>query len=111
MSSGLSSGSSGLKMKFLAPGLESLESLLGPAWQIHVDRGSHAGAQVGGAGVDVAILGVQHELATWLCSHTVSNSLDSLTKIEKSAFQFKLKNMKSVNRNFERAFKDPLKLP
>ena len=51
-------------MKFLAPGLESLESLLGPAWQIHVDRGSHAGAQVGGAGVDVAILGVQHELAT-----------------------------------------------
>ena len=35
--------------------LQCGEAFLGPPWQVNVDRGAHAGAQVGGAGVEVAV--------------------------------------------------------
>ena len=49
-------------MKFLTASLQSRQSLLGPARQVNVDRGAHPGAEVGRAGVEVAVLGVQHEV-------------------------------------------------
>merc|ERR1712133_231592 len=42
-----------------------------------MDGGSHACAEVGGAGVDVAVLGIEHELAARLGSDRVSDSLDT----------------------------------
>ena len=42
-----------------------------------MDGGSHASPQVGGAGVDVAVLGVQHEVSTRLRLDRVSHSLDT----------------------------------
>ena len=73
----LAPGSPGLEVELLAPGLERLQTLLGPAGQVHVDTGPHAGPEVGGAGVDVAVLGVQHELAARLGPHGVAHSLDA----------------------------------
>ena len=52
----LSPGSPGLEVELFTPVLQFLHSLLGPARQIHMDRGPHPGPQVGGAGVDVAVL-------------------------------------------------------
>ena len=42
-----------------------------------MDGGSHASAEVGGAGVDVAVLGVQHEFSPRLRLDRVSHSLDT----------------------------------
>ena len=73
----LSSGSPGLKVKFLTSVLQFLHSLLGPAGQIDVDGGPHASPEVGGAGMDVAVLWVQHEVSTRLRLDRVSHSLDT----------------------------------
>ena len=78
LATGLSPGSSWLEVKLLTPGLESRQTLLGPAWQVHVDAGPHAGAKVGGAGVKVAVLGVQHEVLARLGLDRVLDSLDAL---------------------------------
>ena len=73
----LAPGSPGLEMELLAPGLQSLQTILGPAGQVHVDAGPHAGPEVGGAGVDVAVLGVQHEILARLGLNGVTYSLDA----------------------------------
>ena len=52
----LATGSSGLDGKTFTAGLEFLHALLGPSGQVHMDGGAHAGAEVGGAGVDVTVL-------------------------------------------------------
>ena len=39
----------------LETNLQCGEAFLGPPWQVNVDRGAHTGAQVGGAGVEVAV--------------------------------------------------------
>jgi len=51
-----SAGSTGLDSELLASGLELVDSLLGVAGEVNVDRGSHASTKVGGAGVDVTVL-------------------------------------------------------
>merc|ERR1711872_701220 len=47
---------------------------------------THAGAQVGGAGVDVAVLGVQHEVPTRLLLYRIADSLDASGQAVENAF-------------------------
>jgi hypothetical protein len=49
-------GTAGLQVEFFALGLQLVDAFGGPAGQVDVDGGAHAGAQVGGARVDVAEL-------------------------------------------------------
>ena len=80
LASGLSLGATGLNLKFLAPGLELVNGLGGPSGEVHVDRGPHACAQVGGAGVDVSVLlGAGIVLAS-LSLDGISDSLDAAGK-------------------------------
>jgi len=70
-------GATGLDSEFLAPLLQSWETLLGPSGEVNVDRGPHASTQVGGAGVDVAELLRQLEVLARLSLNTVLDSLDA----------------------------------
>merc|ERR1719337_175959 len=56
LTTGLSTGATGLHIELLTASLQRVNAVLGPAGQVHVDGGPHAGAEVGGAGVDVAVL-------------------------------------------------------
>jgi len=77
LSARFTAGSTGLDGQLLAPGLECLQALLGPAWQVNVDGGPHASAQVGWAGVDVAKLGGDLEVLARLSLDRVLHSLDA----------------------------------
>jgi len=57
----LTTGTTGLQAENLAPGLQTVDAVLGPAGQVYVDGGAHASAQVGGAGVNIAELGAEQE--------------------------------------------------
>jgi hypothetical protein len=57
--------------------LECWEALLGPARQIHMDRGTHSGTKIGGAAVEVSILLTQHEVLARLSFDRVLHSLDT----------------------------------
>jgi len=57
----LTTGTTGLQAENLAPGLQTVDAVLGPARQVYVDGGAHASAQVGGAGVNIAELGAEQE--------------------------------------------------
>merc|ERR1719186_17684 len=81
----LSPGAPGLQVQLLATGCQGLQALLGPAGKVDVDGGPHASSQVGGAGVDVSVLGVQHEVLSGLCFDTVFNCLDSTGKTVKDS--------------------------
>ena len=70
-------GATGLDSEFLAPLLQSWETLLGPSGEVNVDRGPHASTQVGGAGVDVAELLRQLEVLARLGLDAVADSLDA----------------------------------
>jgi hypothetical protein len=70
-------GTTGLETKDLAPGLQGINGVLGPAGQVNVDGGTHASAQVGGAGVDVAELGGEQEVLARLSLDGVADSLDA----------------------------------
>jgi len=70
-------GSTGLDSELLAPLLEAVDTVLGPSGQVNVDRGPHAGAQVGGAGVDVAELGGNLEVLARLGLDGILDSLDA----------------------------------
>ena len=61
----------------LAPGLEGGQTLLGPAGQVDVHGGPHACPEVGGAGVEISVLGVQHELLAGLGLDGVADNLDA----------------------------------
>merc|ERR1719220_501800 len=76
----LSTGATGLQVKLLATSLELVDGVLGPARQVDVDRGPHASTQVGGAGVDVAILLVKAEVLARLGLYRVLDGLDTLGK-------------------------------
>ena len=52
-------------------------AVLGPAGQVHVDGGPHAGAQVGGAGVDVSVLLGAGVVLASLGLDGISDSLDA----------------------------------
>jgi len=73
----LAAGATGLDSELLAPGLQLVDALLGPAGKVNVDRGPHAGTQVGGAGVDVAELLGQLEVLARLSLDAVTDSLDA----------------------------------
>ena len=74
---GLSTGTTGLDGQLLTASLQLVHALLGPAGQVHVDGGSHAGAEVGGAGVDVAVLLGQSVVLAGLSLHGLLDSLDA----------------------------------
>merc|ERR1719356_550363 len=75
-----SSGTSGLKMKLLTPGLELINTMLSPSREINMDRCSHASTKIGGAGMNVTILLIQAEALARFLHDRVSNSLDTLGK-------------------------------
>jgi len=85
LSARFTTGSTGLDSQLLAPGLECLQALLGPAWQVNVDRGPHASAQVGWAGVDVAKLGGDLEVLARLSLDRVLHSLDATCQSSEDA--------------------------
>merc|ERR1719429_1004900 len=72
-----SAGSTGLDSELLASGLELVDSLLGVAGEVNVDRGSHASTEVGGAGVDVTVLLGQSVVLARLGLDGLLNSLDA----------------------------------
>jgi len=73
-------GTTGLEGKDLAPLLQGGETLLVPAGQVNVDRGAHASAEVGGAGVDVAELGAEEEVLAGLGLDGVTDGLDTASE-------------------------------
>jgi len=77
LSTGLSAGTTGLEVEGLAPGLQSVNAILGPAGQVNVDRGAHASAQVGGAGVDITKLGGQEEVLARFGLDGIADGLDT----------------------------------
>jgi len=72
-----SAGSTGLDSELLASGLELVNSLLGVAGEVNVDGGSHASTEVGGAGVDVAVLLGQGVVLARLGLDAISDGLDT----------------------------------
>jgi len=70
-------GTTGLQAKSFAPLLQLVNRVLGPAGQVNVDGGTHASAQVGGAGVDVAELGGEQKLLATLGLDGVTDSGDA----------------------------------
>ena len=77
LAAGLAAGATGLESELLAPGLQLVDAVLGPAGKVDVDGGPHAGAKVGGAGVDVAELGGQQEVLAGLGLDGVADGLDT----------------------------------
>merc|ERR1719210_778292 len=70
-------GSTGLNMELLATRLELVNGLLGPAREVDVDGGAHAGSEVGGAGVDVSVLLGESKVLAGLGLDGVSDGLDA----------------------------------
>merc|ERR1719411_485116 len=56
LTTGLSTGAARLHVELLTASLQRVNAVLGPAGEVDVDGGPHAGAEVGGAGVDVSVL-------------------------------------------------------
>merc|ERR1719219_1662612 len=56
LTTGLSTGAARLDCQLFSASLQRVNAVLGPAGQVDVDGGPHAGAEVGGAGVDVSVL-------------------------------------------------------
>ena len=78
LATGLATSAARLESKLLAPLLQRRQTLLCPAGQVNVDRGPHASAKVGGAGMQEAQLGVEHEVLARLGLDRVLNGLDAL---------------------------------
>jgi len=76
----LAAGTTGLEVEGFAPGLQAINGVLGPAGQVNVDGGTHASAQVGGAGVDVAELGGEQKVLAGLSLDGVTDGLDATGK-------------------------------
>merc|ERR1719291_758039 len=76
----LSTGSTGLDGEVLAPLLQGVKTLLGVSGQVNHDGGPHAGAKVGGAGVDVAEPLREGKVLAGLSLDRVSHSLDATGK-------------------------------
>jgi len=70
-------GTTGLQVKGLTPGLQAINAVLGPAGQVNVDGGTHASAQVGGARVNVTELGGEQEVLARFSLNGVTDSLDA----------------------------------
>jgi hypothetical protein len=72
-----STGSTGLKMKFLTTGLQFVNGVLGPSGKINVDGSSHTGTKIGGARVNVTILFIKAEVLARFLLDRFSDSLDT----------------------------------
>merc|ERR1711963_794968 len=70
-------GTTGLETHAVAPGLQSINGVLGPAGEVNVDGGAHASAQVGGARVNIAEFGGDLEVLARFSLDRVSDSLDT----------------------------------
>jgi len=81
----LSAGSTGLDSELLTPGLELVDSLLGPSGEVAMDGSTHASSQVGGARVDITVLGIKHEVLARLSLDAVTDSLDATGKAIKDS--------------------------
>jgi len=73
----LSAGTTGLEVELFAPGLQTVNAVLGPAGQVNVDGGTHASAQVGGARVNVTELGGEQEVLARFSLDGVTDGLDA----------------------------------
>jgi len=80
LTAGLTAGAARLDIEFFATLLQEVNTLLGPSGEIDVDRGAHAGTQVGGARVDVAELLREHEFLAGFGLDGVTDSLDTAGK-------------------------------
>ena len=80
LAAGLSPGAPGLQVQLLAPCRQHLGSELGPAGEVNMDRGPHTCAEVGGAGVDVSVPRVKHEVMSRLLLDRILDSLDAASK-------------------------------
>merc|ERR1711936_1024735 len=78
LTTGLSTGSTGLQVQLLAASLQLVNAVLGPARQVNVDGSPHASTKVGGAGVDVTELLAKAEVLARLSLDRVLDSLDTL---------------------------------
>ena len=72
-------------MELFTSCLELLHTVLGPPWEVDMDRGSHTSAEVSGAGVNVAVLLIQTEVLPGLVLNRVANGLDASGKSFKDA--------------------------
>merc|ERR1719362_247032 len=70
----------GLQVKLLTSLLQFVNTVLGPSRQVNMDRGSHTSTKIGGAGMNVSILGIKAEVLSGLLFDTVSNCLDTSSK-------------------------------
>ena len=77
MTARFAAGTTGLQSKGLTPGLQAINTILGPAGQVNVDGGTHASAQVGGARVDVTELGGEQEVLARFSLDGVTDGLDA----------------------------------
>ena len=77
---GLSTGSTGLDSQLLAPLLQYFKTISSVSGKVNHDRSPHAGSEVGGAGVDVAVLLGQAEVLAGLSLDGVADSLDAAGK-------------------------------
>jgi len=80
LSTRLSTGATGLQVELLASCLQFVNGVLGPSWQVNVDRCSHASTKIGGAGVDITKLGVQAEVLARFLLDRVLDSLDTVAQ-------------------------------
>jgi len=77
LSSRFTTSSTGLEVKLFTSGSEDLGAKLGPAWEVNVNRGSHASSKVSWASMDVTISFIQHEIMTRFLLDGILDSLDS----------------------------------
>jgi len=77
LAAGFTAGTTGLNLEFFTSLLEGIEAFLGPAGQVNVDGSPHAGAKVGGAGVNVAVLGIKTEVLAALGLDGVTDGLNA----------------------------------
>merc|ERR1719320_679400 len=77
LTTALSPSSTGLQVKLFTSLLQLVNTVLGPSRQVNMDRGSHTSSKIGGAGMNVSILGIKAEVLSRILLDTVSNSLDT----------------------------------
>jgi len=80
LTTGLSTGSTGLNSEFLASCLELVNGFLGPSGKVNVDGGSHTSSKIGWARVDVSVLFGESVVLARLSLDGISDSLDSTGK-------------------------------
>ena len=78
LSTRLTLGAAGLQVQLLATGLQGVNAVLGPSGQVNMDRGPHAGTEVGGARVDISVLLIKAKVLAGLLLDGITDSLDAL---------------------------------